>query len=386
MNEEKKKKNNGKVKQNNTNKKININRKENENNKKVSEKANANKKNNGNNKKASEKVDTSKENMTLKKASKDSENKVLVEKEEKKVDKKVENELNDTQNIESKKPENKAGIIVLTIILLCVLGLCIYYQIDNKNGSQNSNANTEDSNEIMDEFYKYFNSKKVKVIFYARSSCGYCKLEQPIMDQISEDYSLDYLHIDSDKLTNKDREKILKELNIEQATPTTVIVKDGKVLAKQVGYVDGGAMVEFLKDYKVLDKDAVYSPEQYLTFVDYDEYNDILSESGKYIVTIGQTGCSHCTATKPVLNQIAKEYNIVINYLNITEMSQSEINSFTNSLMEIGYDDKDFLEKGSFGTPLTLIIENGRVVSYVSGERPTAQFIRAFKKAGIIAE
>lgn len=374
MNEEKKKKNNSKIKKDNTSKKNNANRKDKESSKKVNEKNNL-----------------KKSNVTSKEDRKTSEKKILVKKEEKitnevTIDKKKKNEDNDAKVVETKKAESKAGIIILTLILLCVLGLCIYYQIDNKNSNNASNTNTEDSNEIIDEFYKYFNSKKVKVIFYARSSCGYCKLEQPIMDQISEDYNLDYLHIDSDKLTTKDREKILKELNIEQATPTTVVVKDGKVLGKQVGYVDGGEMVEFLKDYKVLDKDAVYSPEQYLTFVDYDEYNDILSESGKHIVTIGQTGCSHCTATKPVLNQIAKDYNIVINYLNITEMSQSEINSFTNGLSEIGYDDKDFLEKGSFGTPLTLIIENGHVISYVSGERPTAQFIRAFKKAGIITE
>lgn len=285
---------------------------------------------------------------------------------------------------ESKPKESKIGLIIILTILLVIVGICLYYQVDNKNS--NVKVDMEESNELVDEFYKYYNSKKIKVIYYASSTCGYCSLETPIMEQISKDYSIDYLHIDSNKLSSSDKNKILKELNIEHATPTTVVVKDGEVLGTQIGYVDGGAMVEFLIEQKVLEKDATYSPERYLTFINYDEYNKLLLDSEKNIVTIGQTGCSHCTATKPVLNQIAKEYNIEINYLNITDMSQKEVNSFTNSLKEIGYDDKDFLEKGSFGTPLTLIIENGKVISYVIGERPTVEFVRAFKKSGVITE
>lgn len=238
----------------------------------------------------------------------------------------------------------------------------------------------------MDDFYKYFNNKKVKIIYYASSQCGYCELQTPIMEQIDKDYDIDYLYIDSTKLTSSDKKKMLKELDIEHATPTTVVVKNGKVLGTQIGYADGGEMVEFLKENKVLDKDAVYTPESNLTFINYDEYNKILKEEGKHIITIGQTGCSHCIATKPVLNAIAKEYEITINYLNITEMTQSEKESFTNSLSEIGYDEEEFVSSGNFGTPLTLIVENGKVASYVSGERPTAQFIKAFKKANVIKE
>jgi len=281
---------------------------------------------------------------------------------------------------------NKKGLIILLAILLIIVGICIFYQVDNKKDDKDTTVSTEESNEIMDDFYKYFNSKKTKIIYYASSTCGYCSLETPIMEQIAKDYDIDFLHIDSSKLTASDREKMLKELEIEQATPTTVIVKNGEILDTQVGYVDGGAMVEFLKENKVLDKDAVYTPEQYITFINYEEYNNILKEEGKHIITIGQTGCSHCIATKPVLNTIAKDYNLAINYLNLTDMNQSENTSFVNSLSEIGYDEEDFVSSGNFGTPLTLIIENGKVQSYISGERPTAQFIRAFKKAGLITE
>ena len=295
----------------------------------------------------------------------------------------IEKELKKEPVVEEKT--SKTGLIVLLGILLIIVGICIFYQVNNKTTESNTNQ-SEESNEIMDNFYKYFNSKKTKVIYYASSTCGYCSLETPIMEQISKDYNMDFLHIDSSKLSKIDREKMLKELNIDHATPTTVIVKNGKIIDTQIGYVDGSAMIEFLKNGDVLTKDAVYTPEQYLTFINYDEYKKLLDTKGKHIITVGQTGCSHCTNTKPVLNQISKDYDITINYLNITDMTKSENTSFIESLSEIGYDEEEFVKTKNFGTPLTLIIENGKVISYVSGERPTAQFIRAFKKAGVISE
>lgn len=377
MNEEKKKKNINKVKNENTKGKVN----------------NKNLKNKQNNaldkKKTKDVLEEKKTTKNIKNKLDSKENKNKTKKEEivevENVKEETVKEEKDTtllkdNNDKVEKKESKVGLIIILVILLAIIGACVYYEINNKD------SNTEQSSELMDEFYKYYNSKKVKVIYYASSTCGYCKLETPIMEQISKDYDVDYLYIDSNNLSASDRNKILKELNIEHATPTTVIVKNGEVLDTQIGYADGSAMVDFFIKNKVLEKDATYSPEKNLTFIDYDEYKKLLTESGKYVVTIGQTGCSHCTATKPVLNKIAQDYDIEINYLNLTEMTQSEVNDLTNNLEEIGYDDEDFIERGSFGTPLTLIIKNGKVISYVIGERPTVEFVRAFKKSGVISE
>ena len=294
------------------------------------------------------------------------------------------NEKEFTSEVEDKP--NKKGIIILLGILLVIVGICIFYQVDNKDKNTATEVTSEESSEIMDDFYKYFNSKKTRIIFYASSTCGYCKLETPIMEQIDKDYKINYLYVDASKLTKNDREKMLKELNIEPSTPTTVIVKDGKVLDTQVGYIDGGKMVEFLKENKILDKDAVYTPEEYITFINYEDFNNLIKEEGKHVITIGQTGCSHCIATKPVLNAIAKEYDIKLYYLNISEMTQSENASLINNLKELGYDEKEFLESEQFGTPLTIVVEKGKIIYYISGERPTKEFKSELKKAKVISE
>lgn len=340
----------------------------------------------------SKKVNEKKKNTTTssnKKITKEKkEDKVVIEKESnKKVDNKEEKIKDEVIVSDSKKNDeeknNKTVLMILLAILLIIIGVCVYYQLEDKEDNEVSEST---SNEILDKFYEYFNSKEAKIIYYASSSCGYCELQTPIIEQIDEDYDIDYLYIDSSKLTSTDRDKILNELNIDHATPTTVVVKNGKIIDTNVGYVEGSVMVDFLKNADILDDDAVYTPEQYLNFINYSEYEKITSEKEMSVITIGQTGCSHCTATKPVLNVIAKDYDVTINYLNLTDMTEEEQNKFFDSLTTLGYDEEDFVSSGEFGTPLTIIVEDGKIVSYINGENPTSYYIRAFKKAGLISE
>ena len=144
--------------------------------------------------------------------------------------------------------------------------------------------------------------------------------------------------------------------------------------------------VEFLKATKVLPEDAVYSDEQYLTFIDYDDYEDLINSSGQNIIVLGQTDCPHCIAIKPALNSVAGKYDLKINYINIDVLSEDDYSSFSKSLDEIEYNDPKYLEDGSYGTPLILVVKNGKVKNYISGERTTSQLVREFKKIGLISE
>ena len=245
------------------------------------------------------------------------------------------------------------------------------------------NQNKTDGKAIMNDFKQAFNSKERKVIYYASSECSYCKLQTPVLETIAEDYDMDYLYIDVTKLSEEQKDEITEKLEIESSTPTTVIVENGEVIDTKVGYTEGNEYVQFFIDGGVLPKDAVYSKEQYITSIDFDEYKNLISE-GLHVIVIGQTGCSHCTAIKPALNSVGKDYKIKINYLNLTNIEEDDQSKFFDSLKTIEYNDPDFLEDGSFGTPLTLIVENGKVKSYLSGEKTISQLVREFKKQGLI--
>lgn len=281
--------------------------------------------------------------------------------------------------------KEKKKTLILTIVLLVIcLGLIGVFVVDTL--KQNGNIIDQETKEIMNSFDKYYNSKERTVIYYASSSCSYCELQTPILETVAEDYDMDYLYIDSSNLATKQRKEILDKLGIEHATPTTVIVENGKVIDTAVGYTDGQEYVEFFANNEVIPSDALYSKEQYLTFIDYEEYEELVNNSKTHIIVIGQTTCSHCIAIKPALNSVAEDYDLTINYLNLTNMDEDEYNKFTKSLKSIEYNDPDFVSDGSFGTPLTLIIKNGKVSSYISGERTKSQLVREFKKSGLITE
>ena len=78
-----------------------------------------------------------------------------------------------------------------------------------------------------------------------------------------------------------------------------------------------------------------------------------------------------------MLNDIAKEYNITINYLNITDLSTEDQTSMTESL--------DILKDG-FGTPLTIVVQNKKVIDSLEGFESEDAMLNFFKENGFIEE
>lgn len=274
--------------------------------------------------------------------------------------------------------QKKKSIIIvafLTILLIALIAILVISKLPSK-----------EAKITVENFDKYYNSKELKVIYYASSECGYCSLETPILESIAEDYDIDYLYVDSAKLSSEQRKLVTSKLDIEGATPTTVVVKNGKIIDTQVGYLDGTNYVEFFKNAGVVPEDAVYKDEQYLSFIDYSEYKELIDKGDIFVVVIGQTGCSHCIATKPVLNKIAGKYNIEINYIDITTLTEEDSSSLISGLKDLDYSDSEYLESGSIGTPLTLVIKNGKVVDYINGETTNSKFVKMFKSSGVIKE
>lgn len=274
------------------------------------------------------------------------------------------------------KEKKKSLIMVISISIILIIALLTLLILEF--------VPLKKSSELVREFNKYYESEELGVVYYASSTCGYCSLQTPILEEISEAYDMSYLHIDATELTADQREEISEKLDIEGATPSTVVVKDGKVIAKQEGYLDGTDYVEFFKSAGVLEEDAVYEDEKYLTFIDYEEYEELINSTSPTVIVIGQTGCSYCISTKPVLNKIAGKYNITINYLNLSYMTETDYKELLTNLGAYGYDDPDYVSDGSIGTPLTLIFKDGKIVDYLAGSTTNSKFVKLFTKNGVI--
>lgn len=298
-------------------------------------------------------------------------------------------ELNPIKNTISDKTRYMiiTGITIVLLVLIIVLIVT-----GNKDNSTNKNSNTpatsnerDTSTETLKEFYKQFDSKDLNVIYFASSGCGYCNLEKPIIEQISKDYDMDYYAIDASVLSNDEINEIASALNIRGATPTTVIVKEGKVIAKNEGYLDGKPYVEFFAKNGILDKDATYKQEDNLVLIDYDEFKKIAKKDETSLIFLDTSACQDCITVRSLLNKLAEKNKFKVNYLSATNLSEDDINNLVKTdLKEMKYDDETYKDKGQIKIPLLLIIKDNKIQDYVLESTKESDYTDVLKKYDFI--
>lgn len=111
--------------------------------------------------------------------------------------------------------------------------------------------------------------------------------------------------------------------------------------------------------------------------ITFDEYKSKIDNKESFILFIGSETCSHCTEFKKTINEVLKEYNVEINYIDISKFTVTESEKF-NAMVKFT------------GTPTTVFYENGveEHPSYnrISGSRSYSEVVKALKKNGYIKE
>lgn len=262
--------------------------------------------------------------------------------------------------------EKKKIIILLSVVVALIAGVIIYDVIDAKRSSKYLNS-----------FYEAYNGTENKLVVIGREGCSWCQVFKPTVDLYKESYGFDYLYLDTGKVNSSSLAKLLKDLDVksdEFGTPLTVVVNNKTVVDSISGYADEDSLLEFLKKNGFVKNDV----KTFLNYIDYSSYSKLINSSKNSIIVVGQTSCGYCIQSKPVLQKIAKEKNIVINYLNITDLSESDSESFQTSL--------DYLKDNEWGTPLTLIVSKGNVRDSINGTKDYDGYMESFKNNGFIKE
>ena len=91
----------------------------------------------------------------------------------------------------------------------------------------------------------------------------------------------------------------------------------------------------------------------------YNEYKTMVDNGDAFIVVIERTGCGYCTMYMPIVEEVAKEKNIPLYYIDTDALTSEEMNklSTTNS----------YLKKNKWGTPTTLFMLGDRVLDSIGG-------------------
>ena len=154
--------------------------------------------------------------------------------------------------------------IILYVLFIIVIGFASYsisFYIKNtstkvsmiKCDNDNPKSNHETTLNIINcnEYNNIINSKKNKLVLYARPTCEYCNKFIPIIEEIVNEYNIEVNYLDIDTLSTEESSQFYKSsdlLNTNKfGTPMLAIIKNGKIKYYSVGYISKNEVLEWLK-------------------------------------------------------------------------------------------------------------------------------------------
>ena len=107
------------------------------------------------------------------------------------------------------------------------------------------------------------------------------------------------------------------------------------------------------------------------TEINVDEYLNKYNGNEKTLVLIARPTCHYCQIAEPIIHNLAYKYDLTINYLNTDNFYDDDKQKFMES--------DEFFENG-FGTPMLLIVSEGKINDMVDGVTDTSNYIEFLKR------
>lgn len=108
--------------------------------------------------------------------------------------------------------------------------------------------------------------------------------------------------------------------------------------------------------------------------INFDEYNKMIEEKQSFILFIGSETCSACQIYKKYLNEVIKDYQVKVKYIDLDKFTDDQYNKFK--------------VKHSFtGTPTTIFINDGvekSIYNRINGSEGYEQIVEKLKENGYI--
>lgn len=292
--------------------------------------------------------------------------------------KKTDNKQNNKKNTKlSNKQKKNFEIIgfISSILLLVFLLLIIFFNTKVKSSDKS----------IMKQFNNAYTSKETKLIFYHNTNeedDNYTLnfIEEVYMRDVKKEYKIDYIDIDTSKLSENNKKDIENKLGISGVTPAVIVVNNRTVTGVSDGYIESHNLFKLLRITKLIGEDDTYSKISNLKFINYDEYKKELKDKKINVIIVGKAGCKYCMSVKPILNNISKAYKKEFKYLDLSDLKSDEVQQFFDDIQKKGYEEEDLKNSQIFNTPTVLITKEGKIKAYLSGAHELNEYIEFFKK------
>ena len=213
------------------------------------------------------------------------------------------------------------------------------------------------------------NSEEDTLIYVSFVNNDLVKEKSDSLKTLCDEYKIKYQFIKGYIFSEKQILNYMNQFNYSSIKNELLVILENKEIKKIIEfdslYYDD--YIEIFKNY-----DIINSISDYLKYVDINTFNELAKTDEKNIFVFGDSKCKYCDSLKYTLGSIAKEKNIVIHYVDLPD----DVN-LSDSLKPLEYE-------GNYTYPLTIIIENKKILDYVIGDSEKDFYINLFTKDGII--
>ena len=96
-----------------------------------------------------------------------------------------------------------------------------------------------------------------------------------------------------------------------------------------------------------------------------DEYLELMKSEEKKIIYIARPNCSYCQLENPIIRRLGSKYDLEIYYLDTSDFWDDELNDYNEDGYKLINSNQTYIDNEGFGTPNTVIVQNGSVVDAV---------------------
>ena len=197
--------------------------------------------------------------------------------------------------------------------------------------------------------------------------------------EAKKDVKKEVSKIEVPKFEKKEKEKVQEKTSSKSKFSLTAKQKDIILIALVVVLLIVAAIVTGNKDSKVdIELPVALEGDAGFNEITYSNYLEKIDSNEPFLVVIVKDGCGYCEMYEPILKEVADEYNLPINYINLTNLSEEEYNDLAQS--------NAYLKKNQWGTPTTLFMLGDSVIDSIGGYVDKDKFVDFVKENFVVNE
>lgn len=221
--------------------------------------------------------------------------------------------------------------------------------------------------------------KDTKVVAKSENKKVEVKKVNNKMVEAKKDVKKEVSKIEVPKFEKKEKEKVHEKTSSKSKFSLTAKQKDIILIALVVVLLIVAAIVTGNKDSKVdIELPVALEGDAGFNEITYSNYLEKIDSNEPFLVVIVKDGCGYCEMYEPILKEVADEYNLPINYINLTNLSEEEYNNLAQS--------NAYLKKNQWGTPTTLFMLGDSVIDSIGGYVDKDKFVDFVKENFVVNE